>query len=213
MALGTAASLLPTAVNVGMNIFGNRRKSGFEKRLNRMADLFEAEGAKPITENRDFKSGMKIVGERDRRNRRAVNDRSAATGATDESRIATMQSANEQVDQNINRLLQNAQRYRELMRNRALNTRAMQEKAKQFRDQQFGQKVNNIVQPLGQAMNAFNMAGVFDSEDDPSSVIPGKVENIPTFNSRSLPTIATPSIFRGNQRDRFQARSLSNFIS
>ena len=213
MPIGTAAALLPTAINLGANLFGNRRKSGYERQLGRMADMFEAEGAKPITENRDFKSGMKIVGERDRRNRRAVNDRSAATGATDESRIATMQSANEQVDQNISRLLQNAQRYRDLMRNRALRTRGMQEQAKQIRNQQFGQKVNSIVQPLGQAMNAFNMAGVFNTGGNPASIMPGNPQDVPSFNSRSLPTIATPSIFSGNQRNRFQARSLSNFIS
>ena len=216
MPLGTAAALLPTAVSLGANLLGNRRPSGFEKRLNRMADIFESEGSKPITENRDFKAGMKLVGERDKRNRRAIDNRSAVTGATDESRIATLQSANEQVDANIGRLLQNAQRYRELMQNRALRTRGMKEQAKQFRNQQFGQKLNSIVQPLGQAMNAFNMAGVFNNSTGASGpAFTGRQpQNLPgMFQSGSLPQVNPSSIFSGNQANHFQPRSLTNFIS
>lgn len=161
MPIQTAAMFAPSLINLGMNLFGNNKKSPLEKKYKRMADLFETEGNQAITENRDFKSGMKIVDSYDKKDRRAINNQSAVTGATDEAKIATMQSANESRDSNINRLLQNAQRYRELMQNKAIRTRGLQHQAKEQRNYQFGQKVNSIVQPLGQATNAFMMSNMF----------------------------------------------------
>jgi hypothetical protein len=156
-----AASLAPTAINAFANIVGSK-PSPYERKLSKYATMFEEEGAKPITENRSFKSGMKTVEQYDKRNRKAINNKSAASGATDEAKIASMNSANQSRDQFIDRLLNNAQRYRSLMQDKALQTLGQLEGARQNRNFQFGQKVNSITQPLGQAANAFTMSQLFD---------------------------------------------------
>ena len=164
--LQLGAMVAPTAVNLTANLFRRNQPSPYEQQLSRMASLFESEAESPITENREFKSGMKLVDRSDEQNRRAINNQSATSGATDEAKIATMGSANETRDMNIDRLLNNARRYRSLMQNRALQTGGMLENARQNRNAQWQQGLQSITQPLGQASNAFIMSSLFGGGED-----------------------------------------------
>lgn len=164
--LQIGAMLAPTAVNLGANLLRRDKPSPYEQQLSRMATMFESEADSPITENREFKSGMKVVDQYDKQNRRAINNQSAASGSTDEAKIASMGSANQSRDMNIDRLLNNARRYRSLMQNRALQTGGMLENARQNRNAQWQQGLQSITQPLGQASNAFMMSSLFGGGDD-----------------------------------------------
>ena len=158
------AALLPTAINMGANLFGNR-ESPYEQKLSSMAQMFEGEAAKPITQNREFQSGMKIADRYDQDNRKAINNQSAVTGSTDEAKLGMIETANRARDEQVSRLLSNASRYRSLMQNKALRTYGALNQAGMQRNQQFGQRMNQITQPLGQASSAFLMSRAFGGND------------------------------------------------
>lgn len=187
-----ALALAPTAINLGMNLFGNKKKSRYERDLGRMADMFSTEASKPITENLDFKAGKKVMDKRDASNRRSINNQSAVVGSTDESKMGMIGRANESYDSNINRLLQSSQRYRDLMRNRELQSRGMMDQAKQARNERFGSKVNAITQGVGAASNAFLMSSVFDPSK-PQAQTPTSGFRIP--QKQPLPRINYGSVF------------------
>jgi len=160
-ALQIGAMLAPTAISAGANLFRSNKQSPYEQQLSRMATLFEQEGSAPVTQNREFKSGMKIVDERDRENRRAIDNQSAASGTTDEAKLGHIQTANRSRDANIDRLLNNARRYRQIMQSRALQTSGMLEQARQSRNQDFQGSLQSIINPLGNAANAFVLSDMF----------------------------------------------------
>jgi hypothetical protein len=181
-------SLLPTVAKLGANLFRDRSPSPYERQLSRYAQMFDAEASVPLTDNRMFQSGISQIDERDRRNRQAVTNRAAATGGTDESRIASMQSANQAYNSAFQRLMDSAQRYRNLMRNRHMQTLGQQEQAGHFRNMAFNEDVDRIVQPLGRTINSFLLSDIFKS--------PGKVNPAPEVNAPNalnlLPTTQSP---------------------
>ena len=163
-ALQLGAMLAPTAISGLSNLLGNNRQSPYERQLSRMATLFEQEGSAPVTQNREFKSGMKIVDERDRENRRAIDNQSAASGTTDEAKLGHIQTANRSRDSAIDKLLNNARRYRQIMQSRALQTSGMLEQARQSRNQDFQGGLQSIINPLGKAANAFVLSDMFSND-------------------------------------------------
>lgn len=165
-ALQIGAALLPTALNFGANMFGNK-PTEFEKKMSSMAQMFEGEAAKPINENREFKSGMKIAERYDQDNRKAINNQSAVTGSTDEAKLGMMESANRARDEQVNRILQNAARYWDLMQNKAVRTFGVASQLNNQRNQQFGERMNAITEPLGKSIAAyFGSKNFGDDEKD-----------------------------------------------
>lgn len=167
MALSTALMLAPPALKLGARALGIKsRPSNFEKSLLRMADIFEQDATAPLTENREYKTGKAALDERDRLNRRRINNRSAITGGTNEAKIATMDSSNRSYSNALNQLLNFASRFRDRSQNRYMNTLSAAEAARQGRVGQFNAQMNSIMDPIGEAGRAFAMADVFGKDDD-----------------------------------------------
>jgi len=178
MAIGTAAliNLAPIALKgiSGALGIGKNKPTQQERRLLSMADLFGAEASRPLTETRAFKSGMSVLGERDKKNRKAIDNQSAVTGATDEAKLATIQDSNESLNTGLQRLLDYAERSRAINRSQEMNALNMGSQLAQNRRVQSMQNLNSIFDPLSAATKAFTMSDLFDftgagdkkSEDD-----------------------------------------------
>lgn len=163
MALSTALMLAPTAIKLGNRAFGGGSKpSAYEKELGSMADIFGADAKGPITDNRMFTSGKTMLDERDRDNRRAINNSSAITGSTDEAKLANMDNSNKSYNQGLNQLLEMASRFRDQSRNRYMNVLGAKEGARRSRQSEYNQNFDGIVDGIGQATKAFAMTDLFD---------------------------------------------------
>lgn len=161
MPLATGLMLAPSAIKIADSLFGGGSPSAYEKELFKMADVFKAEAAKPLTSSREFTSGRSILDSQDKRNRKAVNASAATTGATDEARLANMQGSNEAYNQGINQLLAHAAQMRDRNRNQYMNLLGAGESAKQNRQGRRQQQFAQILDPLSQAGAAFKMADMF----------------------------------------------------
>ncbi|MEX0660494.1 MAG: hypothetical protein WEA58_11475 [Balneolaceae bacterium] len=181
MALSTALMLAPSAIKLGSNLLGGGSKpSDFENRLGRMADIFESDAAAPITENREFKSGKTLLDQRDRDNRKMINNQSAITGGTDEAKLANTESANESYNQGLNQLLSIASRFKDRSQDRHLNLLGAAENARANRVSQYGQNLNSILDPVSEAGKAFAMADLFANPKKMSKKDQGTATEIAT---------------------------------
>lgn len=165
--LGIAAA--PSLISAGANLFRRERgPSPYEEELTRAAQIFNDQASAPLTDNRAYQSGKRQLDQADDRNREAINNRSAATGATDEARLAGIESANQTYADSLNQLLSRAQQYRDVMRDRYLNVIGQGENARLNREYQddarFQQGLQSIVGPLGKASQAFLMSDVFGGD-------------------------------------------------
>jgi len=160
-----AAALAPTAIKLVTNLFRKNKKSSYEKRLSGLADIYQQQAQSPLDENRIFKEGKRQIDRADEKNREALQNSSAATGATDEARLANMEGNNEAYGAALSRLFNSAQRYRDRNQSRYLNTLGQLEGAGQARDQKFQFDLNNIVKPLSGAANSFLLSSLFKDKD------------------------------------------------
>lgn len=162
MALSTALMLAPTALRTVSNVtgIGKAGQSDLEKQLMSMAEVFKAEGMAPVTETTAFKTGQSQLDNRDRRNRTAINNSAAGSGATDEAKIATMGSANDSYSQGLMQLLNYATQIRDQNRGRYLNTIGAADSAKNARIGRNNQAWDSILGPLSQAGGEIGRAHV-----------------------------------------------------
>lgn len=169
MGLSTAAMLLPTALKLGFQKFGGSKPSAYEKKLRSMAEMMGTEAFQPATDTRAYQSGKSQLDARDDDNRKAINNQSAVTGATDEAKLATIDSSNKSYNQGLQNLLSYADQVKNQNQQKYLNIIGAQEGARAGRVQQYNQNLNNIMDPLSNAMTAFSMADVFSSKKPSSS--------------------------------------------
>lgn len=173
---------------------GNRQ-SPYEKKLSSMADIFEEQASGPATDTQVFQEGKRELDESDDRRREQVQNSSAASGATDEARLASMEDSNEVYADAYNRLMSRAKQYQDQMRQRYMQTIGQQEQARRASDAQFQKKVNSITRPLGQASRAFLMSDIFSN---PTAGASGQqiIADTPQASAEGGPTDA--SIFDFN---------------
>ena len=143
---------------------GGSRPSEFENRLGSMAGMLEEQAFQPVQNTTTFKTGKSQLDERDRDNRKAIDNQSAVSGSTDEAKIASMDGANQSYNRGLQDLLSYSQRVRDQNQQRFLNVLGAQEGARQNRTQQYNQNLNSILDPLQQAGQAFAMADVFANQ-------------------------------------------------
>lgn len=166
MALSTALMLAPTVLRTAGNLFGigKSKKSDYEKNILSMADMFGSDAKGQLTETSAFKAGQTVLNDRDQKVRKNIENQGAVAGATDESKLASVEGANNSYNQGVNQLLQFSNRMRDLNRSRYLNTLGAAEGAKQNRLAKDEQSWANILNPLGQAGNAMAMSELFANQ-------------------------------------------------
>lgn len=165
MALSLAAqagiSAAPTALKFLKEKIDPSRPSAYEKQLSRFMELYQGQAEQPVTENRVFKSGKREIDARDKKNREQVANVVGAGNVTNEVKLAGMQDANENYGSALNRVISNAQLFKEYSQGRVLNLAGMQEQAKQNRVAQDQQNTAAWLNPLSKAANAFVTADAF----------------------------------------------------
>lgn len=151
--IGIAAA--PTALKGIKEIVNPSRPSAYEKQLKRFMELYKGQAEQPITENQAYKSGKREIDVRDKQNREQVQNVVGAGNVTNEVKLAGMQDANDTYASALNRVISNAQRYKEYSQGRMLSLAGMQEQAKQSRVAQDQQNTAAWLNPLSKAANAF----------------------------------------------------------
>lgn len=142
---------------------GKSKPSKYEKKMMNMADIFGEESTLPITETRAFQSGKSQLDARDEDNRRAINNASAVSGATDEAKLANMQNSNESYNRGMQNLLGYAERVRNRNRGQYMNLLGSLEGLKSNRQNRRSQQLSSILDPLSQAGQAMYMADMLES--------------------------------------------------
>lgn len=178
MGLSTALMAAPSVFKLGSNLLGlnKGRKSDAEKRINSMTNMLGEEISKPLTETTGFKTGKGMLDTRDRKNRKAVNNNAAVSGATDESKVANMSASNDSYNEGLQSLLSFADRLRRRNRSRYLNLLGTGENMRQNRIAGAQQNLNNVLNPLGNAGKALYMADMLSggADDEALNKVAGK---------------------------------------
>ncbi len=130
-----------------------------------MAEMMGMQAFQPVQNTTAYQTGKSQLDERDRDQRKAIDNQSAVSGSTDESKIARLDSSNKNYNRGLQNLLAFSQRVRDQNQNRYLNVLGAKNLAKQNRVRQFNQNLDNIMDPLQSAAAAFNMADVFSKGD------------------------------------------------
>lgn len=151
-------ALAPTAIKGLNEVFNPSQASDYENKLANFMDIYEGNASDPVTENRVYRTGKREINARDKKNREQINNVVGAGNVTNEVKLAGMDAANETYAAAINRLMNNAQRYKEFSQGKVLQLAGMKEQAKQNRLGQRQQKTASWMGPLSSAANAFLMS-------------------------------------------------------
>lgn len=169
--LGTALGVGSSLAKLGVNAFGlnKGRKSDAERQVESMVKMLGEDISKPLTETTGFKTGKGVLNKRDRKNRKAINNNAAVSGATDESKIANMSSSNEAYNSGMANLLNAAFRLRDRNRSRYLNLLGVGENMRNNRMAKSQAAWNNVLNPLSSAGKSLMMANMLFDKDKKGS--------------------------------------------
>jgi hypothetical protein len=158
--LGYSLMAAPSAIKLlgGLTGLGKSKPSPEEKKLFRMNELFGDESSVPLTETTAFKSGKSMIEQRDRDNRTAINDNSAASGRTNEAKLSSMNASNRNYNNSLQRLLRLSQNEQNRNRGMYLNTLSGLHSMRNRRKAQNRARWGSILDPIGQAGQALTMA-------------------------------------------------------
>lgn len=140
---------------------GKSKSSPEEQKLFQMSELFGSESSVPLTETTAFKSGKSILDQRDRDNRKAINNQSAVSGATNEAKLASMNASNRSYNDSLQRLLSYAQGQKNRNQSMYLNTLGALNTMRNQRQAQNEQRWSSILDPISQAGQSMMMADIF----------------------------------------------------
>ena len=159
MAIGTAAQiglqLAPTAVNFLGNKLGGNQQSEHEKEMAGLAGTFKEQMNTPYLDSSEAKSFVSLLDQRDDKNRRRVKNAGIRDGATDEAKLAEMQSLNEGYADSMTQLAGRADGHRQRMLRNYLGTLGGVEQSRMARVSQHQGNMGAITSSLGEGINAW----------------------------------------------------------
>lgn len=158
--LSIALMAAPTVIRGISALTGGSKPTHYENEMFKMADVLKSKAMTPGTETNEYKSGKAELNAFHKKNTERAKNLIGAGNYTNEAKLASMQAGNEVYASGLNKLLANVSRLKDYNLNRYLNTLGTAEQAKQNRIQNYNTNLNSILEPVGQAGQAFAMAHV-----------------------------------------------------
>lgn len=148
-----ALAAAPTGVKLLNELFNPSRESEYEKKLREMQMRLEGDANAPVTQNRVYTEGKSVIDQADTQNRESIGNVVGGGNVTNEAKLAGMDDANSSYMAALNRLMSNAQRFREFSAGQSMNALGSLENAKNNR---LTTRQNNTASWMNPLSNSFN---------------------------------------------------------
>lgn len=150
-----AMSVAPTLIKGGLQALGGSKESPIEKKYKGMMNVLEGKLDTPLQGREEYVRGKAELQKADQRNKEKAENVVGAGNYTNDAKLAVMGSTNEAYGSQLNNLMANVAKMRDMDQSRLLGIMQALQGAKAQRVNEYNQKLSNILDPLATAGGAW----------------------------------------------------------